>query len=170
MLITTLIISPSDPLLNPTLQIPQPTLSTRSSWNQCLPVLLQSIQAYSVQILLVLLAINLLHNKYGHGINHIPGPPLAAWTKLWHLHNVSKGQAHRTIIDLHKNYGKLVRLAPNVVDVSDPAMIQVIYNVKGDFKKVSHHQMIPRKFHLLIWNRRRHSTPWQSSTGTTSHR
>ena len=31
--------------------------------------------------------------------------------------------------------GPLVRIAPIVVSVGDPAMIPVIYNVKGDFKK-----------------------------------
>ena len=133
-------------------------------------VFLQSIETYPIQILLVLLAINLLHNKYGHGINHIPGPPLAAWTKLWRLRNVSKGQAHRTIIDLHKKYGKLVRIAPNVVDVSDPAMIPVIYNVKGDFKKVSLNPTAMRINAMLTPNPRRRSTLWQSFTGTESHR
>lgn len=40
------------------------------------------------------------------------------------------------MIEMHKAYGKLVRSAPNVVDVGDPAMIPVIYNIKGDFTKV----------------------------------
>ncbi|KAH7355128.1 putative cytochrome P450 oxidoreductase [Rhexocercosporidium sp. MPI-PUGE-AT-0058] len=101
-----------------------------------LGVMLQCIKTYPLPVLLILITLNLLYNKYGRGLNHIPGPPLASWTKLWRLQNVSKGQAHRTIIDLHKKYGKLVRTAPNVVDVSDPAMIPVIYNIKGNFKKV----------------------------------
>lgn len=40
------------------------------------------------------------------------------------------------MIEMYKTYGKLVRSAPNVVDVGDPAMIPVIYNIKGDFTKV----------------------------------
>jgi hypothetical protein len=31
---------------------------------------------------------------------------------------------------LHRKYGKVVRTAPNVIDVSDPTMIPVIYNLK----------------------------------------
>lgn len=88
-------------------------------------------------ILLLCIALNLLHKKYGSGITHIPGPVLASWIKLWRLQDVAKGQNHKTIIELHRKYGKLVRTAPNVVDVSDPAMIPVIYNIKGKFKKVS---------------------------------
>ena len=32
-------------------------------------------------------------------------------------------------------HGNLVRIAPNVVSIADPAMIPVIYNIKGDFTK-----------------------------------
>jgi hypothetical protein len=96
----------------------------------------QFVKAYPLLITLVLITIYLLRNKYGSGLNHIPGPPLAGWTKIWRLNDVRKGQAHMTAIELHKKYGKLVRTAPNVVDVSDPSMIPVIYNIKGDFAKV----------------------------------
>ena len=98
--------------------------------------LIQFIQTYLLPIILALITIYLLRNKYGSGLNHIHGPPLAGWTKLWRLNDVRKGQAHMTAIKLHKKYGKLVRTAPKVVDVSDPSMIPVIYNIKGDFKKV----------------------------------
>jgi hypothetical protein len=85
--------------------------------------LVQVVKTYSLPIILALITIYLLHNKYGSGLNHIPGPSLAGWTKLWRLNDVRKGQAHMTAIKLHKKYGKLVRTAPNVVDVSDPSMI-----------------------------------------------
>jgi len=98
--------------------------------------LIQFIQTYPLPIILALITIYLLRNKYGSGLNHIHGPSLAGWTKLWRLNDVRKGQAHMTAIKLHKKYGKLVRTAPKVVDVSDPSMIPVIYNIKGDFKKV----------------------------------
>ena len=98
--------------------------------------LVQVVKTYSLPIILALITIYLLHNKYGSGLNHIPGPYLAGWTKLWRLNDVRKGQAHMTAIKLHKKYGKLVRTAPNVVDVSDPSMIPVIYNIKGNFAKV----------------------------------
>ncbi|KAK0119669.1 hypothetical protein ONS95_011106 [Cadophora gregata] len=55
----------------------------------------------------------------------------------------------RSIIDLHKMYGKLVRTAPNVVDVSDPAMIPVIYNAKGNFKKTAFYTMA-----VFYWNKK----------------
>ncbi|KAL2070498.1 hypothetical protein VTL71DRAFT_13524 [Oculimacula yallundae] len=95
-----------------------------------------------------------------------PRPPttVASWTKLWRLRNVSKGKAHLTIIELHKKYGKLVRTSPNVVDVSDPAMIPVIYNVKGNYKKTAFYTMA-----VFYWNK----TPQMNSfsmTDETAHK
>jgi hypothetical protein len=100
--------------------------------------LVQFIKTYPLPIILALITIYLLRNKYGSGLNHIPGPSLAGWTKLWRLNDVRKGQAHMTAIELHEKYGKLVRTGPNVVDISDPSMIPVIYNIKGDFMKVDY--------------------------------
>ncbi|KAG4429800.1 hypothetical protein IFR05_014722, partial [Cadophora sp. M221] len=85
-------------------------------------------------------------------ITHIPGPALASWTKLWRLQDVATGQNHKTIINLHRKYGKLVRTAPNVVDVSDPAMIPVIYNIKGNFKKTAFYPIA-----TLIWQKKAQS-------------
>jgi hypothetical protein len=94
------------------------------------------IRTYPIPLLLFVVAIHFLRNKFGYGLSHIPGPALAGWTRLWRLNHVRKGKAHLTMIELHRKYGKLVRTAPNVVDVGDPAMIPVIYNIKDDFTKV----------------------------------
>ncbi|KAK5122381.1 hypothetical protein LTR85_003965 [Meristemomyces frigidus] len=93
------------------------------------------IVTYSIPALLALLAGTLLRNKYKSGLSDIPGPPFAAYTKLWRLHDVWRGQAHWTAIELHKKHGKLVRIAPNVISVSDPSEIPKIYSIKGDFTK-----------------------------------
>ena len=95
------------------------------------------IKAHVVPLLLIFLVLHLLYNKYGHGINHIPGPTLAAWTRLWRFVDVAYGHGHLTVLKLHRNHGKLVRTAPNVVDVGDTAMIPVIYNIKGNYTKVN---------------------------------
>ena len=93
------------------------------------------IVTYSIPFLVLLFVASLLRNKYQPGLRDIPGPPVAAYTKLWRLFDVRSGQAHWTAIALHKKYGKLVRIAPNVVSVVDAAEIPKIYNIKGDFTK-----------------------------------
>jgi len=46
------------------------------------------VKAYPVAIILALIVLNLLWNKFQPGLVKIPGPALAAYTKLWHLYNV----------------------------------------------------------------------------------
>ena len=37
---------------------------------------------------------------------------------------------------LHEQYGSAVRLGPNLVSLSDPDLIKVVYDVRGSFVKV----------------------------------
>ncbi len=67
--------------------------------------------------------------RLNHALNSIPGPSVAAWTPLWMVYRSRKGDMHRTMIDLHSKYGKLVRTGPNEVSVSDLAAIRTIYSV-----------------------------------------
>jgi hypothetical protein len=94
-------------------------------------------KAYFVPILLTLYVLSIFYNRFRPGVSKIPGPRLAKWTKLWRLHDVYKGQAHQTAIKLHKKYGPLVRIAPNVVSVGDPKAVKIIYGLTGGFTKVT---------------------------------
>ncbi|KAK7431145.1 hypothetical protein QQZ08_002185 [Neonectria magnoliae] len=64
-------------------------------------------------------------------------PRLAAYTALWRWYNVCQGQAHRTAIDLHRKHGRLVRVGPNHVSVSDPQEIKKIYGLKSGYTKTA---------------------------------
>ena len=48
------------------------------------------------------IAVWLLWNKFQPGLVGIPGPKLAAYTKLWRVYDVWSGTAHLTAIKLHK--------------------------------------------------------------------
>ncbi|KAK5092857.1 hypothetical protein LTR70_006037 [Exophiala xenobiotica] len=96
---------------------------------------LSPIKQYPVQIVLVLVVLNLLWNKYQSGLVSIPGPTTAAYTKLWRVYSVWRGSAHLDAINLHKRYGNLVRIAPNHVSVADPKWIPVFYGTKEDYTK-----------------------------------
>jgi hypothetical protein len=91
---------------------------------------------YVAPLLLVALITWLLHNKYGHGINSIPGPPLASVTNLWRLTLVTGRRPELEHIKLHRKYGSVVRLGPNVVSVSDPNAVKIIYAINAGFVKV----------------------------------
>lgn len=95
-----------------------------------------TFKAYPIIIILTLIVLDLLWNKFQRGLVNIPGPPLAAFTKWWRFYDVYMKHSHLSAIDHHKKYGKIVRIAPNVVSVADPKMISVIYSNREDFTKV----------------------------------
>ncbi len=104
-------------------------------------VLLQSLSwAFSAsQVSVALTAILFIYfvsNRYRYGISHIPGPFLASVTDIWRLVQVAKGGPQKVDLELHRKYGNLVRLAPNLISVSDPEEIPTLYGISSKFKKV----------------------------------
>lgn len=79
-------------------------------------------------------------------LRRIPGPFLAAWSNLPRLYWVLSRRAHEVHIALHKKYGKLVRVGPNMVSVGDPAEIHNIYGITGKFQKVRFLFHLPTSF------------------------
>ncbi|KAH8645947.1 cytochrome P450 [Ilyonectria robusta] len=77
----------------------------------------------------------LLYNKYGHGINSIPGPTLASFTNLWRFFLVTRRRPELKHIELHQKYGSVIRIGPNVVSVSDPNAVKIIYAINAGFVK-----------------------------------
>lgn len=87
--------------------------------------------------LLVLGVLSIVHlYRTWARLRHIPGPFLAKFTNLPRLYWVYKRNAHDTHIALHKKYGKIVRMGPNMVSVGDATEVQNIYKMKGSFQKV----------------------------------
>lgn len=50
-----------------------------------------------------------------HPLSRIPGPRLAAITRLWYAYQVRKGRARELTQMLHGKYGPIVRVTPNMV-------------------------------------------------------
>ncbi|KAJ5910342.1 hypothetical protein N7504_004985 [Penicillium tannophilum] len=68
-------------------------------------------------------------------LGQFPGPFLAGWTNLWRMYHVRRGKYHLVIQELHKKYGPVVRIAPNVLDLDIPELVKTIYNTKEDYLK-----------------------------------
>jgi hypothetical protein len=91
-----------------------------------------SIVAFSVFALVT----RLLYNKYGNGLNHIPGPFFAGFTDFYRL-SVARGyRPERWHIRLHQQYGDLVRLGPRTVLCSSNKAARKIYALNAGFVKV----------------------------------
>ncbi|KAH8895911.1 cytochrome P450 [Thozetella sp. PMI_491] len=69
-------------------------------------------------------------------LRHIPGPFIAGFTPLWRAYHHFRGFTLKDrLIQLHEQYGPLVRISPNVVSVADGASVKTIYTAKGEFPK-----------------------------------
>ena len=68
-------------------------------------------------------------------LRQIPGPVFARFTKTWYFLQISRGDFHDTNIELHRKYGKIVRIAPNQYSIDDPEAIKIIYALGSPFPK-----------------------------------
>ncbi|KAJ6482577.1 cytochrome P450 oxidoreductase [Mycena sanguinolenta] len=87
-----------------------------------------------------------LYNLFFHPLSGIPGP-LIARTGLWSWKStraVSLDMGWR-LLELHKKYGKLVRIARNEVSISDPNAISQIYRFKSPLPKTRFYESLRGK-------------------------
>ena len=98
-----------------------------------------SFSGTASSVLTVLTTI-IIYRLYLHPLAHIPGPLLARLTSLWLYREVYRGTEASTLVELHKKYGKVVRISPKEVDVDDGAALHTIYVKGGGFKKAPYYQ------------------------------
>lgn len=68
-------------------------------------------------------------------LKHIPGPFIASFTSLWAYKSVSGMHYHEVIQETHERYGKVVRIAPNDVLVSDPDALWRINSARSSYSR-----------------------------------
>lgn len=98
--------------------------------------IVHALQAYAVYILPVLVVSWLARNYTNHGLYRYPGPFWAHLTNLWRFVDVYGRRPEVTHIALHRKYGNIVRLGPNVLSFGDPSAVKVIYGLNKGFTKV----------------------------------
>ncbi|KAI8944033.1 cytochrome P450 [Xylaria longipes] len=73
----------------------------------------------------------------------IPGPWYTNWTDVILKIKTLKGIGPLYIDQLHKQYGPVVRVGPNEVDVIDIPTVKKIHRVKADFVKTDFYKGVP---------------------------
>jgi hypothetical protein len=94
-----------------------------------------AIVLYVLGALVVLRVLLFIYQTVTSPLRDIPGPFAARFSRLWYLTRVNKGHFEKDNIALHKNYGSLVRIAPNHYSINDPTAIKQIYGIGTNFKK-----------------------------------
>jgi hypothetical protein len=77
-----------------------------------------------------------IRNKYYNGLHKYPGPWLAAYTNWWRFFENYGRKTEKTTLELHKRYGDVVRLGPDVLSFADPKAIKIIYGLNKGLTKV----------------------------------
>lgn len=93
------------------------------------------IQDHLAEVVLGALILYILSVRYRKGIRNVPGPFLNSISSLPRMWDIYKQKHHEAELRLHKQYGRLVRVGPNTVIVSDPAAINQIYGIQSQFSK-----------------------------------
>ncbi|GAB1312635.1 Pisatin demethylase [Madurella fahalii] len=68
-------------------------------------------------------------------LRRYPGPFFARWTNLWRLFVVQSGDYHRRIKKLHDEYGPVIRIGPNLIDLDYPELIKTLYSTDDRWRK-----------------------------------
>lgn len=90
--------------------------------------------------LLVLLFTKSCYNYFRCHLNSIPGPFFHAISTLPRLLSVYRGNSHWEDFELHKKYGKIVRVSPTTVSVCDLALFESIYSISSRFYKAGFYE------------------------------
>jgi len=112
-----------------------------SAFNMAMPGHLLAAGNLTQPLLVALLAFSayLLISYLSSPLRHYPGPFLAKFTNLWRLYYTRKGSFQHDVSLLHKKYGSVVRIAPNVLDVDDPSLLKTVFGTKGGWKKTGYY-------------------------------
>lgn len=77
-----------------------------------------------------------LYNNWKQ-LNHVPGPLLTGLSDYWRAWHQRRGELRDKLVELHKQYGPIVRYGVRSVSVPDPSAIGVIYSDRAGYTIVS---------------------------------
>ncbi|KAF2031006.1 pisatin demethylase [Setomelanomma holmii] len=102
-------------------------------------LLLQFLEHLSPLLIITILfpwvTAHLIYNKYGTRLNHIPGPFWASFSDFYRLYIVWGRRPERWHIQLHEQYGELVRIGPKTVICSSNKAAKKVYALNAGFVK-----------------------------------
>lgn len=94
----------------------------------------------NIYFLLVPLGLYLLTRVYRivrSPLRTTPGPVWTRFTNLWYFNRVRKAHFEKDNIQLHQQYGSVVRVGPNHYSISDPAAVKTVYGTGSKFTKAA---------------------------------
>ncbi|EAT84211.1 hypothetical protein HBI56_108720 [Parastagonospora nodorum] len=74
--------------------------------------------------------------RWNFPLAQIPGPSVAAWTRLWWIKALYSGRSAQILVDLNRLHGKhspVVRIGPKTLVISDPSTIRRVLGVNSPY-------------------------------------
>lgn len=68
-------------------------------------------------------------------LRSVPGPILARFSNFYYFQSLQTGLFHYQNIALHRKYGPIVRVAPNMYSVDEPSAVKTIYGIGSNWVK-----------------------------------
>jgi hypothetical protein len=87
----------------------------------------------------------IIYQRFYHPLAAVPGPFLASITRLWLVYQSRTLQRHRIEMALHEKYGKIVRISPNELCISDLSYVKAIYGANSRFLKADWYETVEPK-------------------------
>lgn len=100
----------------------------KRTWSSILGCLFSSL-SLGCLIIFILLGI---YNRYFHTLRHIPGPFWGSVTDFYKLCALVSQDVSQFSLELHQKYGPIVRVAPNMLSISDPLDVPQVYHRNCD--------------------------------------
>ena len=86
-------------------------------------------------VVLLLLVLRPVFRFVVSPLRSVPGPLWARFSNLYYFRAVQKGSFHLENLTLHRQYGAVVRVAPNLYSIDDPSTVKKIYGVGSKWEK-----------------------------------
>ncbi|KAL1900637.1 hypothetical protein Sste5346_002362 [Sporothrix stenoceras] len=95
-------------------------------------------------VLLPLLFVSrLLYKRYASPLRRYPGPWLASVSRLWKVISTASTNTQWQHIDLHRKYGRVVRIAPDEVSIASPEAARLVLSAGKHFYKTDFYGVFP---------------------------
>ncbi len=94
-----------------------------------------NVLIYGVLAIVTAKVLLILTQSFISPLRSVPGPFLARFTRLWYFNRVEKGRFEHENIALHRKYGPVVRVAPDMYSLDDPSIIKTVYGIGSKFSK-----------------------------------
>lgn len=94
-----------------------------------------SLLVYGVLGLVAVRCLYFLVSSLLSPLRSVPGPLWTRFTRLWYLNRLNNGHFEDDNIALHRKYGPIVRIGPDMYSIDSPEVVKTVYGIGSKWVK-----------------------------------